>query len=171
MKNPNMLIALEPLRDRRERNGVKGDRPEPERVLIGIDPGTRCGIAWKVGRSAMQVATKGLLDTMALLTKIVQEHGAARVKVWVEDARMNRPVFDRGVSRQAMQRIAQNVGSVKRDTDLLEQHCKTLGVNPMMVRPTTAKWTPAMMRAATGIERSSQHARDAAKLIAGRGGR
>jgi hypothetical protein len=40
---------------------------------------------------------------------------------------------------------------------------------PMMVRPTTAKWDRSMMRAATGITKPcSQHARDAAKLIAGK---
>jgi hypothetical protein len=172
MKNPNMLIALEPLRDRRGRNEKKGGRPEPDRVVIGIDPGTKCGIAWRVGRSPMQVATKGVLETMALLAKIVQEHGIARTQIWIEDARQNKPAFHRkGASPAAMLKIAQNVGAVKRDTSLLEQHCKTLGISPMMVRPTTAKWTPAMMLAATGITRCSQHARDAAKLIAGRGGR
>jgi RNA-splicing ligase RtcB len=165
-----MIVAAEPLKAP-DRGGKRYAVEQPP-IVIGIDPGTRCGIAWRIGSQSMQVATKKLLDTMELLTTLVREHGIARTQIWIEDARQNKPAFHRkGASPAAMLKIAQNVGAVKRDTGLLEQHCQTLGVKPMMVRPTTAKWTPAMMRAATGITRCSQHARDAAKLIAGRGGR
>ena len=167
MRKPiGMIVAAQPLKGRKI--GDKRYTAEQPPIVIGIDPGTSCGIAWQIGSQPMQVATKNLLDTMLTIATFVQAHGVARVQIWIEDARQNKPVFDRGTSRAAAQRIAQNVGAVKRDTDLLEQHCKRLGVSPVMVRPTTAKWTPAMMRAATGIERCSQHARDAAKLIAGR---
>lgn len=167
MKRNIIITPAEPLR----RDWEPQDQPqgkEPQRVVIGIDPGASCGIAWRVGKQPMQVKTVSLMQCFAMLAQIVQQHGVARVKVWIEDARMNRPVFDRGQSRKATLKIAQNVGSVKRDTDLLEQHCRLLGLSPMMIRPTTAKWTTQQMLAATGISRSSQHARDAAKLIVGR---
>lgn len=169
MKRTGMIVAQEPLNYKPEIKPDRANSKPAAKLVIGIDPGDNCGIAWKVGGSPMQVATKKLLPAMELLTKLVREHGIARTQIWIEDARQNKPAFHRkGASPAAMLKIAQNVGAVKRDTGLLEQHCKTLGVNPMMVRPTTAKWTPAMMRAATGIARCSQHARDAAKLIAGR---
>lgn len=169
MKDPGMIIAAEPLQDRPRTREERG-APPPPRLLIGIDPGTDCGIAWKIGCQPMQVTTKKLLPAMALLTTLVREHGIARTQIWIEDARQNKPAFHRkGASPAAMLKIAQNVGAVKRDTGLLEQHCQTLGVKPMMVRPTTAKWDRSMMRAATGITKPcSQHARDAAKLISGR---
>ena len=172
MKDPGMIVAAEPLRYSPRTRGERGERGDPNapRLLIGIDPGTDCGIAWKIGREPMQVTTKKLLPAMELLTTLVREHGIARTQIWIEDVRQNKPAFHRkGASPAAMLKIAQNVGAVKRDTGLLEQHCKTLGVKPMMVRPTTAKWDRSMMRAATGITKPcSQHARDAAKLIVGK---
>lgn len=170
MKKPGMVVAIEPPNYKPEiRTSADRANAKPAaKLVIGIDPGTRTGIAWRVDSQQMQVATKSLYDAMELITDLVKRYGVAHTRVWIEDARQNSPVFDRGQSHAATLKIAQNVGSVKRDTGLLEEHCKRQGVTPLMVRPSSSKWSARMMLAATGIARCSQHARDAAKIISGR---
>lgn len=168
MKKPGMIVAIEPLRHTSESRRIDRPTKPAAKLVIGIDPGTRTGIAWRVDSQQMQVATKSLYDAMELITDLVKRYGVAHTRVWIEDARQNSPVFDRGQSHAATLKIAQNVGSVKRDTGLLEEHCKRQGVTPLMVRPSSSKWSARMMLAATGIARCSQHARDAAKLISGK---
>ncbi len=170
MKKPGMIVAIEPPNYKPEiRTSADRANAKPAaKLVIGIDPGTRTGIAWRVDNQQMQVATKSLYDAMDIIEDLVKQYGVAHTRIWIEDARINRPVFDRGQNHAASLKIAQNVGSVKRDTGLLEEHCKRQGVTPLMLRPSSSKWSPKMMLAATGIARCSQHARDAAKLISGR---
>ena len=144
---------------------AKANAKPAAKLVIGIDPGTRCGIAWRVDNQPMQVATKSLRETMRIIAELVRQYGKIHTRILIEDARQNSPVFDRGQNYAATLKIAQNVGSVKRDTQLLEEHCMEEGVAPVMRRPSSAKWTPQVMLAATGIARCSQQARDAAKLI------
>jgi len=169
MKKPGMIVAIEPLRHTSESRRIDRPTKPAAKLVIGIDPGTRTGIAWRVDNQQMQVATKSLYDAMDIIEDLVKQYGVAHTRIWIEDARINRPVFDRGQNHAASLKIAQNVGSVKRDTGLLEEHCKRQGVTPLMVRPSSSKWDRSMMRAATGITKPcSQNARDAAKLISGR---
>jgi hypothetical protein len=70
-------------------------------------------------------------------------------------------------TQKGRDRFNQNVGSVKRETSLLIERFESLGYEVKKVKPIRApKWTQEQLTRYTGwTERTSQHGRDAARLI------
>jgi hypothetical protein len=137
--------------------------------LIGIDPGVNTGFAISKDGKIINVKTVDFWDCIKLL-RDMQNMG---IVVYVENPNVNKPVFyKRGANNTAMmQRVAQNVGSNKRDATLIIDFCTRNGID---VRPQTpqrgAKDIDAKyFQLLTGYDKStSQHGRDAGMLIAGR---
>lgn len=135
---------------------------------IGIDPGTHTGLAvWDSFRQEL-VEVSTLKLHQALDRVLYYAVDREPVQVVFEDARLRRWFGSAG--REQLQ----GAGSIKRDCqiweDFLSDHCiKFQSVAP--ARGAT-KWTPAQFALATGYKgRTSNHARDAALLVVGRGNR
>lgn len=140
-----------------------------KRFYIGIDPGVNTGYAlWdsKQGKFDM-VSTITFWGAILLLevAMIVKEQHC----IVIEDPNLNRPTFDRpGQNTFVMKKIAQNVGSNKRDAQLLIEWCESNGFEVVRVKPSTAKWDKNTFIRITKWERTTnEHGRDAAKLIFG----
>lgn len=95
-----------------------------------------------------------------------QELTKNSLRVYIEDPNLNRPTFLRkGQSLRAMQKISQNVGSNKRDANLLIDFCKKHDIDCQPVRPVRKKLCQEDFERLTNYtKRTSQHARDAAML-------
>jgi predicted glycosyltransferase involved in capsule biosynthesis len=93
----------------------------------------------------------------------------------MEDPRKNKPTFVPKKMTVYEQRIinkkSQNVGSNKRDAQLLEEFLKNKNIQHYLIRPskkTMSKIKVDMFEKITGYtERTSQHGRDAAMLVWG----
>jgi hypothetical protein len=138
-------------------------------ILIGIDPGVETGVAiWLRNEQRVVAAyTYSFWETINFLTRTLLDW---KITVVIEDVTQNKPTFARkGASQFEMQRISQNVGSNKRDCQLLIEWCELKGVEIIRNRPTTEKWNHELcVRHSKYQKRVSQHARDAIKLIYGR---
>lgn len=140
------------------------------RYLIGIDTGVNTGYAvWDMETGDLwDVQT--LTITQALhLVKAFSE--AYRIKVFFEDARQRRWIPDtRELGREMGRR--QGAGSVKRDCRIWEDFCKENRIRFEAVPPARnrTKLSAEAFRRLTGWQgRTSQHARDAAMLVFGKG--
>jgi hypothetical protein len=145
--------------------------PFRTRYVIGIDPGVLTGLAvWdREKRALLRLET---LDFWRAWEYIVDGYTVDAVEVVIEDPSGNRPVFDKeGVSigeRRKRERIAQNVGSNKREARLLLAGLLRRGYRVRAVTPTAAKWSSDRLAALTGWRGlSSAHSRDAARLVFG----
>lgn len=136
-------------------------------TYIGIDPGKHTGVAvWdKQGRYFTDVMT---LDFFGALN-FLKHYNPAYTQVVIEDATQNKPTFRRKGQRIGVaDRMAQNVGSVKRDTQLLIEWCEQHGFAVLRVKPGKHKLkADAFKRITEFTARTSQHARDAAMLVWG----
>lgn len=136
--------------------------------LIGIDPGVSTGFAIAKDGKIINVKTVDFWDCIKLL-RDMQNMG---IVVYVENPNANKPVFfKRGANNAAMmQRVAQNVGSNKRDAQLIIQFCERYKIDVRPQKPLGTKSIDAnYFELLTGYkERTSQHGRDAAMLIAGK---
>lgn len=137
---------------------------------IGIDPGVQTGIAiWIHSRQRfLELKTSSFWPTYKLVIKYKRKH-KDKLLVTIEDPGLIPPIFPRrGMSKMQMQKIAQNVGMNKAHAALMIQGLMKAGVQVQTVKPITKKWTDAMFRMITGVDkRVSQHVRDAAKLVVG----
>jgi hypothetical protein len=140
-----------------------------ETILIGIDPGINTGVAiWnRAERIIISAYTYSFWETITFLQENINRW---RFTVIIEDVTQNKPTFARkGASPFEMQRISQNVGSNKRDCQLLMEWLALKSIETICVKPTTEKWNHEYCVKISRYEkRISQHARDAIRLIAGR---
>lgn len=137
-------------------------------IYIGIDPGVNNGIAlWDSGNKTLLIETKDfwkLINTMDLISQRV-----SRFTVILEDPNQNKPTFNRGKNKPVNERISQNVGSNKRTAQLIKEYCEINNIPIELVRPSSAKWDKQTFENITKYKGStSQHGRDAAKLVFGR---
>ncbi len=143
------------------------------RFWIGIDGGTHVGICvWDAQEKRIVLITT--TDRPSAVEVIAGYHkNGTLAGVVIEDPDQNKPVFRRpGVPDRLHAQIAQNVGMVKALTRALIEDVRHLGIEPVLVRPHGPKWTPAGLRTYSGYSgRTSQHARDAAKLVVGKSSR
>lgn len=134
-------------------------------TYIGIDPGKHTGVAvWdRQGRYFTDVIT---LDFFGALN-FLKHYNPTYTQIVIEDATQNKPTFRRKGQRVGVaDRMAQNVGSVKRDTQLLIEWCERHGFTVRKVKPDQSKLNAAAFKRTTKyIGRTSQHARDAAMLV------
>lgn len=137
-----------------------------ETIIIGIDPGTRTGLAVKrLGQQKLhRVDTLKIHEALDEVKRYANTEGV-QVYVVVEDARQ-RKWFAKTAGREKLQ----GAGSIKRDCAIWEDYLQELGV-PYHLRPPaarTTKWSSDFFQAVTGWQgRTSEHARDAAILIWG----
>ena len=132
-------------------------------LLIGIDPGTKTGLAACLpeASSIKELRTVGILEPMYT----VREYRSLEFDVFVivEDARL--------VKYKTSKEKAQGAGSVKRDCSIWQEFFERYGISHQFVRPSKSltKWDSKRFQAATGWEgRTSSHARDAALLVFGK---
>lgn len=147
-------------------------------TIIGIDPGTKTGVAIK----DLETGAFVLVDTF-MLHKALELVGnwalppdglddlpfgkkqpyMGSVAVIVEDARQRK-----WIEPKAGREKLQGVGSVKRDCAIWEDFLTDHGIPHKMLAPAAhrTKWPLFNWQAATGWKaRTSEHARDAAILI------
>lgn len=148
------------------------------RIFIGIDPGVNTGFAvWEPNeRVFKQIDTFSFWWTIKQIEKLKINY---TLTVVIEDVTQNSPTFDREIKeqdeekRQKIQnKISQNVGSNKRDCQLIIEYCEGREIEIIKVRPTKGGFTKLdadQFRNITKHEgRTSNHGRDAAMLVFGR---
>lgn len=137
------------------------------RFWIGIDGGTHVGICvWDAQKKRIVLARTTDRPTAVEVIGAYHANGLL-AGVVIEDPDQNKPVFRRpGTNDRMYNRIAQNVGMVKALTRALIEDVRRLGITPILERPHGRKWTAAGLKTYSGYTgRTSQHARDAAKLV------
>jgi hypothetical protein len=132
---------------------------------IGIDPGTKTGVAiWhRPSRELIVVETMMIHKAMELVRRHLEAAGGVRVVI--EDARKRKWFGDNAASKQ------QGAGSIKRDVSIWEDALKDWGIDFELVAPKKGltKVTPERFQLLTGYKgRTSNHSRDAALLVVGR---
>ena len=139
---------------------------------VGIDPGIKCGWAmWDhTEQDFTAIKTLSFWDTIEAISLL---RPMSMFTVYIEDPQQNKPVFARkGVHGPALSRVAQNVGSNKAYARLIIEFCERHGVQYKAVRPDSksmTKMTAKQFQQMTGwMQRTSEHARDAAALVWGR---
>lgn len=146
-----------------------------DRIFIGIDPGVNTGIAiWNSSRGRFD-ALKTLtfwqaIEELEQWANLAQEF--VPKKIIMEDPNMHSPTFKRkGVFGARENKISQNVGSNKRDAQLLLQKCTALGFIVVCIAPGANKYinlTAEKFQSLTGCKlQSSKHSRDAAAYVWG----
>ena len=135
------------------------------KILIGIDTGVHTGfaVAFDHGEGGVLQKVESLSITQAMqsVLEYEDEHDLKDITLYIEDARL-RTWFTGGREK------AQGVGSVKRDAQIWEDWCKEQGLNYLMIHPAAnaTKTKADVFKKRTGwIERTNEHARDAAMLV------
>lgn len=141
------------------------------RYIVGIDGGAHTGFAiWDTREKEFtDILTVSFWEAYDLSLKFFK-HETAFI---IEDPGVNKPTFHRNkMKRKVLDRKAQNVGGVKRETKLLGEGIERAGYFVLYVPPSSRKLEHAEFRVTTGYQkRTSQHARDAAMLVFNRGSR
>lgn len=130
-------------------------------VLIGIDTGTKTGVAIKCEGDFKIIETLTIWRALNLVKEWAEYHGAKNVFVRVEDARQRTWFGETGKER------LKGAGSVERDCAIWEEVLTDLGIPFEMVHPKSVKETkPDYFAKITGWSgRTSKHSREAAWLI------
>ena len=142
-------------------------RPE---IVIGIDPGVETGFAvWS--RSSKQFLELSTLSFWAAYDRVTA-YQTDEIEIFIENPDSQRAMYVRTetvkIQRQR-ERIAKNIGSNRREATLLAERLTALGYAVRPVSPIKArKWDAAQFKRYTNYEgRTSQHVRDAARLVVG----
>ena len=112
---------------------------------IGIDPGVKTGVAVREVQLKvwLVLATMTFWGLIEVLEELPREYEIR--KIVIEDPNANKPVFPkRGVSATEVrkrEKIAQNVGSNKRDAQLLLEWCRNHDLPVIASRPTAKSLT------------------------------
>lgn len=135
------------------------------KILIGIDTGVNTGFAVAEdkgnGGELQKVTSISITQAMQQVNELIAQHGKEVVQLIIEDARQ-RKWFTGGREK------AQGVGSVKRDAQIWEDWCKEQELNYLMIHPAAnaTKTKADVFKKRTGwVERTNEHARDAAMLV------
>jgi hypothetical protein len=139
-------------------------------ILIGIDPGVQNGYAVMRDGVFTCLDTRSFWELIDALTPL--EFMAESKVVYIENPNVNRPVFvKKGANAKGYLRIAQNVGSNKRDAQLIIEFCQSKKIPCVTVAPLRGAYHKPDAKTfynLTGCKgKTSQHARDAAMLIYG----
>lgn len=131
-------------------------------MIVGIDPGTKTGLAVWNGKALSVVQTTTIT---AALEYVLELSRSDTVQVYVEDCRKRRWFGNAGRER------LKGVGSVNRDCAIWEEFCNRHGIRCHMEHPKNGKTklSSEQFRKITGWEgRTSEHGRDAAMMVFGR---
>lgn len=143
------------------------------RYHIGIDGGVKTGLAvWdRETKKFDTLETVDFWQVVDLLVKYCDRfYERENTVVYIEDPSQNKPVFmKKGANNRAkIMKVAQNVGGVKRETELLIEGLERMLYTVKRIQPSSSKWDSKTFKSITGYKkRCSQHARDAAKLVYG----
>lgn len=144
-------------------------------IFIGLDPGANTGLAtWDSDKEDLYIYPamdfwSAVDEVFDLLNRAVEK--GANVKFYIEAPHLNNPVFPNKLTGRKRDRYAMNVGSNKRDGKLWIALAEMRGWDFVAVQPTTSKWSKKKLETITGYTgQSSEHGRDAAKIIFGRRG-
>lgn len=130
-------------------------------IVLGIDPGASTGFALFVDGVLKSLSTGAPSDVHS----VIALH--APTLVVFEDSRLTSPTWSRSVSRQAMLKIARNVGMVDGCCAMVTQACDALQVPCRGISPKHKgrKLDATSFAAVTGwSRRCNQHERDAAMV-------
>lgn len=130
-------------------------------MIVGIDPGQKTGVA--IYRDGVLVE----LRTIAPV-EIQRELGALSPGLVVfEDSRLQSHTWTSGASRAAAAKMARNVGQIDAWCQLIEAHCRGMGIDARGVSPRDkgGKVGAAQFKCMTGWNGpSNEHTRDAAMV-------
>jgi len=133
-------------------------------MIVGVDPGLKTGVAvYSEAREEITfLKTLDWWDAIDYLTLVLKDASL----ILVEDPSQNKPVFNRALGAGPMGRISQNVGSNKTMASLMIEALIRHEIPVKAVRPSKEKWNNDTFQEHFSYDgRSSQHARDAARLI------
>lgn len=155
--------------------------PYENKIIIGIDGGNRNGFAVWNGCEFLDIKTLSFWSVIEELAKYCDEY--EWVTVYIENPSAHRPVFkamqvynstngNHTVKIGAVAKVSQDVGRVKRETELIADYCKKKDdLYLKLVTPgknTLSKIDAKRFQTFTKYEgRTSQHGRDAAMLVFG----
>lgn len=125
-------------------------------IEIGIDPGTRTGVAVKENGKFVEIVTTNIIAAIEMCLSYENP------TIYIEDARKRKWFGNSGRER------LQGAGSIKRDSAIWQEFCIHHGINYKMLSPLQkgAKLDIKTFQAVTGwMKRTSEHSRDAAALI------
>ena len=130
------------------------------RAMIGIDPGTKTGLAIKCDGLIQVITTTNIIKAVELVKEWHGYHGVDLL-VRIEDARMRSYFADSGREKW------QGAGSIKRDCRIWEKELIEMGVDYEFVHPKEVQATTAAeFNKLTGCKViTSIHAREAAWMI------
>lgn len=138
-------------------------------MIIGIDPGTKTGLAVSEGGKITAVYTLKMYQALALVADYHKRMGD-ELSVIFEDARQRR-WLEKEKSVSEYRGKLMGAGSVKRDCVIWEEFLEGNGIHYHAQAPTkgATKWSEEQFRRITGYQgRTSNHGRDAALLVLGR---
>lgn len=147
-----------------------------KKLYVGIDPGAQTGVAEWTGLALRHLKTYTFWEAVYYLMTL-KDCAAAdgyKVIIYIEDPNMNPATHDhREVKKNVREKISQNVGSNKRDAQLLIEYCEgIMKYEVHKIKPSkhgASKLNAGKFQTQTGCSiQCSQHARDAAMLIYGR---
>lgn len=165
-------------------------------LFIGIDPGVKTGVCNYSKGKITELLTLNFWETVDYLARLgsIQKQDAQtdpfKLKVVIEDPNFNKPIFEDSKFFRDLRTLAnsgnwqkleeavksrgkqgQNIGSNKREAQLLIEYCKRQNIEVTQRPPVKghlAKMDAVKFELITGYKkRSSQHARDAAGLVFG----
>jgi len=134
------------------------------RIIIGIDPGVKTGLAaWVPAERRFQsIETMSIVKAMDWI--MLAKRDGLQVEVRFEDARL-RTWFGKAGREQL-----QGAGSIKRDCSIWSEFCEYHDIPSQAVKPFKGgtKWSADYFKRLTGWKgRTSEHSRDAACLVFG----
>lgn len=148
-------------------------RPMKKRFVVGIDPGVNTGFAlWD--RLTTEIRMMHTWD----FWKVIDWFRTGPISidpnnyfVIIETPNAARTLYARKDDQsegRGRERMASNVGSNRREAELLADGIERLGFEVRRVTPTRSKWTAADLKRKTGItQRTNEHVRDAIALVYG----
>lgn len=138
-------------------------------IRIGVDAGKKTGIAVYSmelpDSEAWFLHTKSFWDAY----DFIKGYPAASTGIIIEVPNAKRHLYARkdgeGVGR-GRERMAANVGSNRREAELLASRFESLGFPVVRVTPKGSKWSAKELERFTGItELTNEHVRDAVRLV------
>ena len=138
---------------------------------IGIDPGAgaNTGIAVVCDGRPVSLRTGTRAQAVAVCREYM--HTGELGSVYVEDPRLIPTIYARNRRQDRTQlRIAQNVGQNKAVAAAIIEDLEAIGITPVRIAPSGAKWGREIIASLGWTARCSQHARDAYRVaVQGRG--
>jgi len=135
-----------------------------QKIIAGIDPGVKTGVAlWRpISGNFIDMQTLGIVGAQYLLYGLNYNNKLS--EVWFEDARLR--TWFGSADREKLQ----GAGSIKRDCSIWQEFCEYYKIPFRAIKPASGqtKWSAEYFKRVTGWKgRTSQHARDAAVLVFG----